>query len=226
MSIAFVTSLAANCFFQLAAKPVLGLFGSSYADQAAWCLRILVLTAFPTVIISHYISFCRIQDRIAAAMRTMVIWGILQLIAAVLGANLGGLLGLSLCLFLAVTLEAISILPTVYKVMRPVKSPLPQLAVEGNNRETEAIWLADTIMLAAIPSIYTMGAQLEVAAYPKRVEPLQRAFSEHHHSTSTRLRPRPVRLQHLSYQERVPWRSLTAIEEADTEAITAYKAKS
>ena len=96
LGVAFVTSLVAVCLLELTVKQVLGLLGSSYAEQASWCLRILLLGAFPSIIKSHYISFCRIQDRVASAMRGMFACMVLDLVGAALGAHLGGLLGLSL----------------------------------------------------------------------------------------------------------------------------------
>ena len=68
LELAFGTSLLTNGVLQLATKQVLGVFGSSYAEQAAWCLRILVFAAFPLIIKIHYISFCRIHDRVTNAM--------------------------------------------------------------------------------------------------------------------------------------------------------------
>ena len=223
IGLAFVTSLVANCVLQLAAKQVLGLFGSSYAEQAAWCLRILVLAAFPTVITSHYVSFCRIQDQITSAMRGMVVWGLLELAGAALGVRLGGLLGLRLGLLLAAIVEAIFMFPTVYKVVRPVKSALPVPVVDqGDYRETEAIWLADTIMLAAISPSYTVGAQ--VAAYPKRIEPLPRRSIQQNDSSYAKSPLRPIRLQYLSYQQDMHM-DITAIAEADTEETIVCRAE-
>ena len=57
LAIAFVISLATVCLLQLTVKQVLGVLGSSYAEQATGCLRILMLGAFPVIIKVHYVSF-------------------------------------------------------------------------------------------------------------------------------------------------------------------------
>jgi hypothetical protein len=91
VGLALIASLLANCLLQFDTKQVLSLFGSSYAEQAAWCLRILALAAFPFIIKFHYMSICRIQDRVARAMLGMIPAVLLELSAAALGAHLGGL---------------------------------------------------------------------------------------------------------------------------------------
>jgi len=60
IGVAMLIALAANLILQIGTTQVLGLFGKTYASQAAWCLRILILAAFPLTIKNHYISVCRI----------------------------------------------------------------------------------------------------------------------------------------------------------------------
>lgn len=163
ISISFAVSLATIAVLFLGTKLVLGLFGSIYADQAPWCLRILIQAAFPATIKNHYISFCRIQDRIVRAMFSMLIGGILELGGTVLGAHLGGLLGLCLGWLAAVMIQGLFMLPLVYKVIRPSKgvleTPLPE-----HGEEAEPMWLFDTAILAPIPPLHQATAQLQVCA--------------------------------------------------------------
>jgi len=137
LGVAFVTSLVAVCLLELAAKQVLGLLGSSYAEHATWCLRVLLLTAFPSIIKSHYLSFCRIQDRLGNAMRAILAGGVLELVGAALGARLGGLSGLGLGLVLAATVEALFMSRTVYTTVRPADGPWKKADQESHRETTE-----------------------------------------------------------------------------------------
>src|SRR6266487_206768 len=121
IGISFAVSAMTIVALFLGTKLVLGVFGRVYADHATWYLRILILAAFPAIIKNHYISFCRIQDRITRAMIGMAIGGILELVGAVLGAYLGGLTGLCLGWLVAVLLQGLFMLPFVYRVIRPAK---------------------------------------------------------------------------------------------------------
>ena len=161
MGISFAVSLVSIAALFLGAKLVLGLFGSIYAEQATWCLRIIILIAFPGIIKNHYISFCRIQDRIAIAMFATSIGGILELGGTVLGCHLGGLLGLSLGWLAAVTTEGLFMLPFVYKVIRPAKG-IPEISLPERDKEAELIWLLDTIVQRVILPLPQTTAQLQV----------------------------------------------------------------
>ena len=150
--LAFVTSIAADSVLLLGAKQVLGLFGSSYANEAAWTLRILGLAAFPLIIKYHYIAICRIQDRVTGAMMSMAPGGLLELGAAVLGAHIGGLSGLSLGWLIAIGVESIFMLPTVYKAIG-IKT-LPLLLMGSQHTEPEGPWLVETNRLPAIERMW------------------------------------------------------------------------
>ena len=152
INLALVASALATCLLQFAAKQVLGVFGSSYADQAAWTLRILVLAAFPLVVKNHYISICRIQDRIKNAMLFIAPASLLELCAAALGGHFGGLTGLSIGWVTATYIETMFMLPTVYKAIWITKTSL--LPIGQSHMATEAIWLVDTSPLPAISQGY------------------------------------------------------------------------
>jgi O-antigen/teichoic acid export membrane protein len=154
VGLSFLFCVVANAVLLLGAKQVLGVFGSAYADQAAWCLRILSLAAFGIIIKTHYISFCRIQDRIRQAMWGMALGGILELGGAALGAYLNGLIGLCLGWVIAALIAALFMFPVVYRVIWSKKGVLEKSLLESDG-EMELIWLADTVMLATIPSLHT-----------------------------------------------------------------------
>ncbi len=112
-----VTGILANCVFQLATSQVLGVFGHNYAEKAAWSLHILALAVFPLIIRSHYSTICRIQGRIKQAILLMTVGTLIELSAAALGAQLGGLSGLSLGWVVAICVEAVFMSRTVYKAV-------------------------------------------------------------------------------------------------------------
>ena len=154
MSLGLVTSLLANGLLQCATKQVLGVFGSSYAAHAAPILRILVLAAFPLIIKYHYIAICRIQDRVARAMLSMLPGGLLELGAAIAGARVGGLTGLGAGWVAAICIESLFMLRTVYTTIR---SP-GELATPSELRSIEALWLINTAPLPVMGQSY-VGAE-------------------------------------------------------------------
>jgi len=118
LTLATVTSILASGVLLFGSKQVLGLFGHTYAEQAAWCLRFLSLAVFPLIVKSHYIAICRIHDRLVHAMLPIAFGTLLEVGAAALGAFLGGLSGLSLGWLAALCVEAMFMSPTVYKAVR------------------------------------------------------------------------------------------------------------
>ncbi len=171
LALGLATSLLANGVLQLAAQQALALFGASYAQQATWTLRVLLLAAVPLTIKYHYIAICRVQDRIRQAMLAMLPGGLLELSAAALGAHLGGLTGLSAGWVVAISLEAACMFRTVANAVRlgrEAASPARNDRGEASERVTvtlpmgnprsekadyrrgEAIWLMDTISMPIV----------------------------------------------------------------------------
>ena len=171
MGIAFLVSLCVTLALTLATKQVLGLFGSSYAN-AAQCLQILLLASFPLIIKNHYISFCRIQDRITQAMLAMTPGGLLELGAAAFGAHVAGLTGLSIGWVAAISIESLFMLRTVYRVVRGVEaSSQTSNAYDGlSYLDNDApVWLVDTLSLnVVIPS--SMGIAMASRSERQRQE--------------------------------------------------------
>jgi O-antigen/teichoic acid export membrane protein len=143
-----VISGLAISFLQLSAPILLAAFGGAYATQAATTLRILVVAAFALTIKNHYISICRIQDRIAPALFAIVPGGILELGVAVVGAKYYGLEGLSLGWVVAVYLEAACMFPTVYAAVWSPRASTVELFQD--DAEAEAIWVLDTVPMAIV----------------------------------------------------------------------------
>lgn len=156
-----------NMVFLFGAQQVLGFFGHSYAEQAAWSLRILSIETFPFLIKTHYVAVRRIRGRVAPTALITVATGSLEVGGAALGVHLGGLIGLSLGWLAAMLIEIVFMFPTVYSALRVPKQTLQKtrdelfaedLASPGMNADAawltdtliQPVWVADTLTLAAI----------------------------------------------------------------------------
>ncbi|MFL5654293.1 MAG: lipopolysaccharide biosynthesis protein [Ktedonobacteraceae bacterium] len=211
ISLALVTSVLANCVLQFDTQQVLSLFGHTYAEQATWTLRILALGAFPLIIKNHYISICRIQDRIARAMLSMAPGSLLELCAAVLGARLGGLSGLSLGWIIAISIESIFMFRTVYQAIRFTGPSSPVPSGEEYVR-TEAIWLIETSRLpaigyAGIEPIWLLETSVLSGIKQGHQEPGGYLLQEesNRHKNRGRLRLKPPQLQRYTlYDDDMP----------------------
>jgi O-antigen/teichoic acid export membrane protein len=85
---------------------LLNLFGGHYAEQAAWCLRILSLGIFPLIVKYHYVALLRVYNQLDSAIRLFLVGSVLEIIFVVLGIELGALTGLSIGWLAAVSVEA------------------------------------------------------------------------------------------------------------------------
>ncbi len=120
LGLALITCLLGNALLLFAAPQILALFGRTYAQEAAWCLRILGLGAFPLIITDHYMAVSRIHCKVTqAALPVATIGCVLELVLTALGAHLGGLVGLSLGWDIALCIQAAVALPTVFKAAFP-----------------------------------------------------------------------------------------------------------
>jgi O-antigen/teichoic acid export membrane protein len=126
LGLSLITCVCANVVLWFGSKQLLGLFGPSYAVQGIWSLRFLGLGAFPFLMKDHYTAICRIQDRIAQVLLPMGIGALLEIGLAALGAHLSGVSGLSLGWVMAVCIEALFMSRTLYKIVRPTRTPIDQ----------------------------------------------------------------------------------------------------
>lgn len=114
LGLAIIFAIAANVFMWISADFLLNVFGRSYADQAAWALRIMSLGVFPLIVKDHYVAIGRIDERLSTTTWMVVLGGILELGLAGLGALMGDLQGLSTGWVIALCVEAVVMLPTVW----------------------------------------------------------------------------------------------------------------
>ncbi len=193
LSLAFVACVLANCVLLLGASQVLGLFGHSYSEQAAWSLRILSLESFPFIVKNHYVAISRIHNRVARTTLLTIATGLFELGGAALGARLGGLNGLSLGWFAAMCVEAMFMSRTVYKATQFVQTS-PQVSIEENSMAEQAVWLIDTFVLAATRPVIA-GEGIDV--YQRRLQRDERK-SISRHPNNGKLRLKPTRLERFS----------------------------
>jgi len=190
ISLALATSVVAAVILQCIAQQVLSVFGRAYIDGAS-ILRILVLAAFPIIIENHYISICRIQDRVKSATWMMALACCLELGAIVIGARLGGLFGLSLGWVIISYVEAICMLPTIYNAVLVTKPSAMHVEESFVDAAAEALWLMDTAMLPAIDT-----SRLPIIKPINRETELYKKSGQRSSNNSRSLRP--LRLQPLT----------------------------
>ncbi|HEY6549845.1 MAG TPA: MATE family efflux transporter [Solirubrobacterales bacterium] len=108
LAISLAFGLAANLFLLVAAEPLMGIFGASYAEQGTATLQILALGVFPLTFKTLYVSVRRVQRKLGPALP--IVWGgtALELVGAVLGTKVGGgLTGFALGWLAAVCVEGL-----------------------------------------------------------------------------------------------------------------------
>ena len=119
LAIAFSLGILANLILVPGAVPILEVFGSSYAEQGASTLHILVLGVFPLTFKTLYVSVHRVQRKLGSALP--IVWGgtILELVGAIVGSKLGdGLTGIAWGWLVAVYIEGIVMAGDVLKAVR------------------------------------------------------------------------------------------------------------
>ena len=119
LRISFLAGLLSSAVLWVGADLILGLFGASYAQHAAWSLRILGIAIFPMIIRFHYVTINRITRQAFRAFKLIISTSVLGVLLAVVGAKLGGLTGLTLGWTIALCVEAVIASPMVYRVAAP-----------------------------------------------------------------------------------------------------------
>lgn len=115
MGLATITCIVVNIVLFVASKQLLELFGSTYAEQGIWSMRLLGLGAFPFLFKDLYVAISRIRDRIANALLPLAAGALLEIGLASVGARISGVTGLSLGWDIAVCIEAIFMVGLIYK---------------------------------------------------------------------------------------------------------------
>jgi O-antigen/teichoic acid export membrane protein len=103
---------------EIAAPFVLRIFGPAYVTNGTTALRLLVLVGPAYVIKDHYVVIRRAQGRITHAAKVMALGTSGEVVGAVLGALLQGMIGLCVGWALAASAEALLLTPSVLQVYR------------------------------------------------------------------------------------------------------------
>lgn len=119
LRLSLVLGILGNIVLFAGADFVLALFKPEYADAASWCLRLLGLGFFPLVIKNHFVAYCRIQKMLARALYITGLGALVELALSALGAKLAGLNGLCVGWLVGLSVEAVLMFPTVYRVIKP-----------------------------------------------------------------------------------------------------------
>jgi len=89
---------------------ILLLYGPDYAEQGLWLLYLVTLAAIPSVMLSMFMSFLRIVDRMRAVLVLIAVWGMLGLLFTYVGIAWQGLLGAGIGWLLSQTLVLVGTL--------------------------------------------------------------------------------------------------------------------
>lgn len=123
LGLATLLGVLSNLILWLSADQIMGLFGPSYAADAAWTLRIMGLGVFPLIIKDHYVAVRRVHEQIGRTAALIILGSSLELALAALGTSLGGLYGLSIGFVVALYLEGLWMARTVYQAAAPQTAP-------------------------------------------------------------------------------------------------------
>ena len=111
-------SVLANIALYPLAGFVLSLFGQSYASEGVQILHALVLAGLPFVIKDHFIALRRVQGRTTEAVWLLGGFLVVELVAAAIGAQLGGTIGLCLAWVGVLMVEAVIMAFPLYSSWR------------------------------------------------------------------------------------------------------------
>lgn len=128
LRISFMLGIVGMAVLGLGAHTVLSIFGPGYAHTATLPLLLLVVGYIPMVPRTHYIAVCRAQGRISQAAVILTIGSAMEIIGAVVGGKLDGLVGLSLALLFVRLIEGLMTAPAVVQasLVRTVDRKIPR----------------------------------------------------------------------------------------------------
>lgn len=99
-------------------EPVLSVFGPRYAADAQPTLTLLALTAIPLVIRDHWIALQRIHERLARAAVITSVVAVIEVVAALLGAQVAGVPGLAVGWLIGLAVPSVFQIPAVVDAAR------------------------------------------------------------------------------------------------------------
>jgi O-antigen/teichoic acid export membrane protein len=117
LSLSVAAAVAATFVLAVAGSFILGIFGPHYASSAQ-ALVIFAAAVVPTIIKNHFHVLLRIEGRVARAALACGIGAVIELAFASAGLRLGGVTGLAIGWFTALSLEALVFAPVVYRIAK------------------------------------------------------------------------------------------------------------
>lgn len=130
LRLSFLLGLAGNVIILLFAREILLLFGTGYANEADWALRLLALGVFGTAVKDHYVAIYRTRGQILYAAPRVALGSLIELILPAIGASLGGLRGLTLGWLIAILIQGIYLFPPIYALLHPSPTRLDGQSTE------------------------------------------------------------------------------------------------
>jgi O-antigen/teichoic acid export membrane protein len=113
LAICLLTSVVAAVALFIGSRYLLGLFGPLYANLGGPVLPVLGLVTLPAAVKSHYVAVQRLNDRMGIATPILGAGAILEIVAAVTGGWLDGLVGFAAGWVVAIYVEAAVLAPVV-----------------------------------------------------------------------------------------------------------------
>ena len=101
LRVSWIVGIIGMAVLGLGSRLLLGVFGAGYTSIATWPLILLILAFIPAVPRTHYVAVCRAQNKIPLAAVVQTFGAALEIIGAIIGAKLSGLVGLSAGLLVA-----------------------------------------------------------------------------------------------------------------------------
>ncbi|HEX8627844.1 MAG TPA: MATE family efflux transporter [Catenuloplanes sp.] len=111
--------IPASIVLMVAARPIMSIFGETYATLAGGALAILALTYVPFVFHHFYLAVARVQGRVRQAGLFAIVAGIAEIAAATYGGSQGSLDDLVWWLAAVMAVETVLVAPTVLRVALP-----------------------------------------------------------------------------------------------------------
>lgn len=128
-AVSILLGLIANLFLIPAARPLLEVFGSGYAETGVSALHILALGVFPLTVKTHYVAIHRVRHTLARALPVAWLGTALELGGGALGAALGGIDGVAWGWLAGLIVEAVVMgrdVATIFVPARPGSGPRRQ----------------------------------------------------------------------------------------------------
>lgn len=119
LRVSFVGVVVGGLVGGVGAELILGFFNPLYAETATTSMQILLLAALPIVIRTHYVAIYQIRRELKKAAFIFMGAAVLELTLAIVGGWWGGLAGLSAGWVVAIYLQGLWMIPTVYRVAVP-----------------------------------------------------------------------------------------------------------